>query len=135
MVCMLRVCARNYSRGIPWIGRWNVALKQCEKTQKYIANICNAASFSYIGHLTEEESFFNYSIGNTSYSAINDGYMDYLPVFTEDLINSVSDNVIAICKNDLNCIYDLSLTGDRNIGLSTYNISLSNSDIIKELCK
>ncbi len=87
------------------------------------------------GHVTEEESLFNYSLGDTSYSAINDGYLSYRPVFTEDLIDNVTDDEIEMCHSNLECIYDYVVTSSMEIGLSTFNISMTNDDITRTLSK
>ena len=89
--------------------------------------------FLSIGHLPEAESFFEYSIGNTSYSAINSGYMDHLPSFTEDIIAGISAEIIQACMNDLKCVYDYAVTGNKEVGISTLNISMNNDALSKEL--
>lgn len=87
----------------------------------------------YIGHVLELESLFNYSIGNTSYSVINDGYLDHEPIFSSDLINDVPQQVIDTCQSNLPCIYDSTVTGSMSIGLSTLEVSMTSDDIIQTL--
>ena len=61
--------------------------------------------------------------------------MTYLPVFTEDLIDSVPQEVIDSCQSNLDCVYDATVTGNIEVGISTYNISLTNDDITQTLRK
>lgn len=81
--------------------------------------------------MREEESFFNYSIGDTSYSAINNGYLTHQPVFSEDL--NITQEVRDICRGNPACIYDSVVTGSTAIGLSTLGISTTNDEIIQTL--
>ncbi len=81
--------------------------------------------------MIEEESLFNYSIGDTSYSAINDDYLSHQPVFSDDL--SVPQAVREMCQGNPSCIYDSVVTGDMEIGLSTLGVSVTNDESIKTL--
>lgn len=85
------------------------------------------------GHITEEESLFNYSLGDTSYSAINDGYLTYRPLFTDDL--NVTDDVFEMCHSNLECVYDYLVTGSMEIGQDTFNIAMDTDNIIRTLSK
>ena len=79
----------------------------------------------------EEESVFNYSIGDTSYLAINDGYLQYQPLFSDDL--NASQEVRDMCQGNPACIYDTVATGNMDIGLSTLRISINNDEVIQTL--
>ena len=81
--------------------------------------------------MTEEESLFNYSIGSTSYLAINDGYLTHQPEFSENL--NITEEVRNMCLGDPACIYDTVVTGSMEVGLSTLNTSAANVDIIQTL--
>ncbi len=85
------------------------------------------------GHLTEDESVFNYSIGDTSYLAINDGYLTHQPLFSEDL--NVTQEVMDMCQEVPACIYDSVVTGNMEIGMSTLRTSATNDEIIRTLGK
>ena len=83
------------------------------------------------GHLTEDESLFNYTIGETSYLAINDGYLTHRPLFSGEL--NVTQVIRDMCQGNPACIYDSMVTGDMEIGLSTLDISATNDQIIQTL--
>jgi len=83
--------------------------------------------------LKESESFFNYSIDDTSYSAINDGYRSFIPNFSEDIVSGASTEIKEACMNDKQCIYDYVVTGNAEVAMSTYNISMANQDSVIEL--
>ena len=83
--------------------------------------------------MNESDSFFNYSIGNTSYSAINEGYLNHIPTFTEDISNT-SEEVLKACNNDSKCLYDYSVTGDMELGVSTLNTATKNEETVKQIC-
>ena len=79
--------------------------------------------------MAEEESLFNYSIGDTSYMAINNGYLTHQPVFSEDL--NVTQEVRDACQDNPSCIYDAMVTGDIEIGVSAQRTSTINEGIIQ----
>lgn len=79
----------------------------------------------------EEESLFNYTIGDTSYSAINDDYLTHQPVFFCDL--NVSNEVREICQENPSCVYDFVATGSMEIGQFTLDIATANNEVIKTL--
>ena len=81
--------------------------------------------------MNEDESHFNYAIGDTTYDDINDGYLDHLPVFADDL--DVSDGVRDMCQGNPSCIYDTMVTGSNDIGMSTLDISTTNDEIVQIL--
>ncbi len=83
--------------------------------------------------MEEDDSFFNYSIDGTSYSAINDGFNSYIPTFTENIITGASAVVRDACMNDQKCIFDYLVTGDEGVGVSTFNISMGNDATVMEL--
>lgn len=87
--------------------------------------------FSLIGHVRQEESLFNYSIGGTSYSAINDGYLIHQPVFSDDL--NITQEVRELCQESPTCIYDSVVTGSMEIGMSTLSTTTVNDQIIQTL--
>lgn len=87
--------------------------------------------FFFPGQVTEDESLFNYSIGDTSYSAVN--YLGHQPVFSEDL--DVTQEVADMCQGNPACIYDTVVTGNSEIGLSSLAVSSSNDEIIRTLSK
>ena len=84
-----------------------------------------------IGHLTEEESLFNYTIGNTSYSAINDDYLTHQPLYYDDL--NITQDVRDTCQGNRECIYDSLTTRNMALGVSTLGISELNDQIIQTL--
>ena len=79
----------------------------------------------------EDESFFNYSIGDTSYAAINNGYMEHEPLFTEEL--NATQETMEMCQGNIPCIFDTTVTGNPDIGMSTMDVSMSNNDTIMAL--
>ena len=81
--------------------------------------------------MAEEESQFNYSIGSTSYLAINGDYLNYQPFFSEDL--NVTQAVRDMCQGNPACIYDSVVTGSMEIGLSTLVASRANDEVIQTL--
>ena len=78
---------------------------------------------------------FNYSITITSYSAINDGYLDYIPVFTDEI--QASPEVEAMCGGNAQCVYDATVTGDMTVGQGTLDTSMENDETVQILgqCK
>ena len=84
-----------------------------------------------IGHITENESLFDYTIGNTSYLAINDGYLTYQPEFSDNI--NATEDVRMMCQGNPACIYDTMVTGSTKVGLSTLRTSTSNDDVIQTL--
>ena len=90
-------------------------------------------TISLIGHLNESESFFNYSISNSSYSTMNDGYQTYVPLFTEDVLSNTSDSILQACNNDPKCVYDYTATGNMEVGLSTLDTAVKNDDIVTQI--
>lgn len=83
--------------------------------------------------MSEEESLFNYTIGATSYSAINDGYLAHQPLFSEEL--NVTEEVREMCQENPSCIYDSVVTGKMEIGMSTLGVSSANDRTIQILGK
>lgn len=81
--------------------------------------------------MSEEESLFDYNIGDTSYMAMNSGYLTHQPVFFDDL--NVTQEVRDMCQENSACIYDSMVTGDIGIGISTLSISVANDEIIQTL--
>ena len=93
-------------------------------------------SLPHTGHVSEEESLFNYSIGaGSSYSAINDGYLEYRPLFTDEVLANASAEVLEMCQGNVECVYDSLVTGDMSVGLGTLNTSMSNDDTVQILGK
>jgi len=82
------------------------------------------------GHLNESDSFFDYSISNTSYSSINYGYKTHVPLFTEDVLSNASEAVLLACSNDSKCVYDYFATGSIEVALLTLDTAVKNREIV-----
>ncbi len=84
-----------------------------------------------IGHLGEQDSLFSY--GDLNYSSINDGYLDFVPAFFDEL--NITQDVMDACGSNQACILDASLTGNVAIGTSTLDKSMENKELEKILGK
>lgn len=71
---------------------------------------------------------FDYSITNSSYSAINDGYLDHTPVFADEV--QASPEVEAMCGGNAQCVYDATVTGDMAVGQATLDTSMQNDETV-----
>ncbi len=83
------------------------------------------------GHLGEQDSLFSY--GDLNYSSINDGHLDFVPTFFDEL--NITQDVIDACGSNQACILDASLTGNVDIGTSTLDKSMENKELEKILGK
>ena len=83
----------------------------------------------FLGHVSERESFFDYSIGNLSYAAINNGYLYNLPIFAHNI--SASQEVLNLCGSNQACIFDSTVTGSLTIGQATLNTFQANEQTIR----
>ena len=89
--------------------------------------------FLSAGHVSENESLFDYSIGDTSYAAINHGYLNHTPLFTDEVIGNASQEVLDMCGGNVACIYDSTVTGSLSVGQATLNTSQANQITIQIL--
>ena len=83
--------------------------------------------FVYIGFITKSESLFTYNQQiSQSWETFYDPYFE--PIFTiiqnDELLESV-------CENDTFCLYDISVTGSTEIGLSTLNGSKQYDELVR----
>lgn len=129
--------SKEYCGGIPIIIFTQLGphytYKQPNKNNHATCESSLPRCYCILGHVTEEESLFNYRIGDTSYSAVNDGYLTHTPLFYEDL--NVTQEVEEMCQRNPACIYDSIVTGSTEIGLSTLDISTINEEILRTLGK
>ena len=56
-----------------------------------------------------------------------------MPVFLEDIIDDVPQDVIDMCQGNMQCVYDTAVTGDMSVGLATLSTSDSNTEIVQTL--
>ncbi|KAJ8298649.1 hypothetical protein KUTeg_022709 [Tegillarca granosa] len=69
-----------------------------------------------IGRISEQESLFSYPFGKSYASYMNS---DFRPNFNITPVNKIDNYTREICKDDMNCIYDLQTTGITDIAVST----------------
>ena len=75
------------------------------------------------GEIDPDESLFSYPEGLT---AANFSYPDHIPAFLDEVVNSASEEVLDVCGDNLECIYDAAQTGDISIGLETMQADADN---------
>ena len=86
--------------------------------------ICN---YEFIGFINKTESLFTYNQQiDQSWESFYDPY--FRPLFT---INQNNQFQRSICGNNTFCLYDISATGDTEIGLSTLNGSNLYDEIVQ----
>lgn len=86
-----------------------------------------------LGLVSESESLFNYSIGDTSYFTANDGAQDYVPTFSDEVVANASQEVLDMCGGNLECVYDSSVTGSLVVGQATMDTSMTNDQTLQIL--
>lgn len=88
--------------------------------------------------VSEEESIMYYRDGS-NHSTYNDN--DFIPVFTDDVNNwdweteDLRTSAYEECGNDVSCLYDVFVTGDLSIGLSTKSTATQNAEANSALSK
>jgi len=79
----------------------------------------------FIGQVVPGESLFTYpaGIGVAEYA-----HPEHTPTFLSDIVDQVDPVLLAACRDNKECIFDASQTGDVNIGLETMAMDSSNRD-------
>ncbi|KAJ8298657.1 hypothetical protein KUTeg_022717 [Tegillarca granosa] len=75
-----------------------------------------SSDFQRARRISEQESLFSYPFGK-SYASYNNS--DFRPNFNIPPLNKIDNYTREICKDDMNCIYDLQTTGNTDIAVST----------------
>ena len=60
---------------------------------------------------------------------------DHLPIFLDDVLANATDDVLSLCGNDTECIFDASETGNVDIGLETLGTNQENTNDQIVACK
>ena len=80
-----------------------------------------------IGFISKSESLFTYNQQiDQSWETFYDPH--FQPLFT---INQNNEALQSVCENDTFCLYDISVTGNTEIGLSTLNSSKQYDKIVQ----
>ncbi len=85
---------------------------------------CHTLSFSFaLGQITDEESLFTYpsGLGVADFSDPN-----HEPPFSDEI--SVDQDIIDMCGGDSECVFDATVTGDPEIGMTTLMVDGNNTD-------
>lgn len=77
--------------------------------------------FLFTGQATEAESLFYYA-GNRRKRQVGGTYEDFqnlnfVPIFLDEL--NFTDNQRMICENNLQCLFDLAVTGEMEFAMNT----------------
>ena len=73
--------------------------------------------------MSDSNSLFSYPDG---LSAADFSFPDHMPVFLDELDNSTLSEAREICGQDLQCIYDYSQTGNRELAMITMETNQEN---------
>ncbi len=76
------------------------------------------------GQISSNESFFTYPEGM---SAANYSFPDHIPVFLDEL-GDIPQEVLDVCGDNAECIFDATQTGNLDIGLETLTTNEGNVD-------
>ena len=80
----------------------------------------------------EGESLFTYPDGQTY---LNYSHPDHIPVFPDEAIDKASDEVLAACGTNKECIFDAVETGDISVGVKTMATIEVNLDDEAQACE
>ncbi len=73
----------------------------------------------------EQNSIFSY--GDQNYSTLNNGYLDFVPTFFDEL--NITQEVMDACGSNQACILDASLTGNLEVGMTTLDVEEENKEL------
>ena len=73
--------------------------------------------------MSDSDSLFSYPDG---LSAADFSFPDHMPVFLDELDSSTLSEAREICGQDLQCIYDYSQTGNRELAMITMETNQEN---------
>ena len=80
----------------------------------------------------EGESLFTYPDGQTY---LNYSHPDHIPVFPDEAIDKATDEVLAACGTNKECIFDAVETGDISVGVETMATIVVNLDDEAQACE
>ena len=84
---------------------------------------------SLIGRITEEESLFTYPVG-TTYADYD--FPDHIPPYLGEVVANAPQDIVNICNNNEQCIFDAVQTNNPEIGAGTLStIENNNMDIMQ----
>ena len=86
----------------------------------------------FSGEITADSSLFTYPYGLT---AANFSFPDHMPRFLDEVVANASADIIALCGDNAECIFDATETGDTNIGLESLSTNQENTNDQMIICK
>ena len=92
-----------------------------------ITSICIAT-----GEIEPSLSLFTYAEGMTAQSF---SHPEHEPVFLDEVIESASDEILQLCGDNAECIFDAIQTGNTEVGLDTLESDNNNADDQMITCK
>ena len=78
-----------------------------------------------IGEIEPSQSLFTYPEGMTAESF---SHPEHEPVFLDEVIESASDEILELCGNNSECIFDAIQTGSTEIALDTLETNKTNAN-------
>ena len=79
------------------------------------------------GHVASEtDSIFSYARADDSFANFNADYNTYTPIFSDTLTEIAPD----ICEDDRSCIFDILVSGDPELAMTTLEASQDNRDTV-----
>lgn len=78
-----------------------------------------------IGEIEPSQSLFTYPEGMTAESF---SHPEHEPVFVDEVIGSASDEILELCGNNSECIFDAIQTGSTEIALDTLKTNKTNAN-------
>ena len=78
---------------------------------------CSSLTIFHAGQIDELESLFTYPPGQSHSSFANDAI--WYPTFLDAIVSTASNDILAACNGDQQCIFDYATTGNVAIGVST----------------
>ena len=94
----------------------------------WLTHVLDSDTFYSTGHVGRNQSLFQYFDGD-SYDTYNDEWNTFVPIFTDELTQPA--DAMDVCEgNDLQCIFDYTVTGDVSIAIATHRATMENQDII-----
>ena len=53
---------------------------------------------------------------------------NHVPLFLDQILANATDEIVSLCGNNAECIFDATETGDMNIGLETLETNQNNNN-------
>ena len=87
---------------------------------------------NHAGEIEPSQSLFTYPEGLT---ASNFSYPQHEPVFLDEVIHLASEEILQLCGDNAECIFDAIQTGNTDVALDTLQTDTTNSNDQMITCK